>query len=57
MSNDKIARPGTFLLADPMGHIGGCDNNAPHPRCRSRQSIHRSASRQARGSSSTRTSA
>ena len=28
MSNEKIARPGTFLLADPMGPIGGCDNNA-----------------------------
>ena len=57
MSNEKIARTGTFILADPVGHIGGCDNNAPHLRCRSRQSIHRNASRQARGSSSTRTSA
>ena len=28
MRNDKIADPRTFLLADPMGHIGGCDNNA-----------------------------
>ena len=28
MSNEKIARPGTFVLADPMGPIGGCDNNA-----------------------------